>query len=139
MEEREGGILGPSFGWMVEGGTQFHFEMANPAIRSPWAFFHRKPNTEPNRTEPKPNRIVGSSVFRFGFGFQFCEVRCSASASVSMPYRTEVPRNRIVGSPAGWNLFFSCCLSKLMEYCGLLSRMNYKFVIFDLSIELLNL
>ena len=70
-------------------------------VFSPWALFYWKPNTE-----PKPNRIVISSVFWFGFGFQFCEVRCSASASVSMPYRTEVPRNRIVGSPAGWNLFF---------------------------------
>ena len=63
------------------------------------------PKTE-HRTEPKPNRKVGSSVFRFGFGFQFCEVRCSALDWVSMPYRTEVPRNQIVGSPAGWNLFF---------------------------------
>jgi len=51
-------------------------------------------NRTPNRTEPKPNRKVGSSVFQFGFGFQFCAVRCSASASVSMPHRTEVPRNR---------------------------------------------
>ena len=36
-------------------------------------------------------------------------------------------------------VFFFCCLSKLVEYCGLLSRMNCKFVIFDLSIELLSL
>ena len=51
------------------------------------------PKTE-HRTEPKPNQKVGNSVFQFGFGFQFCAVRCSASASVSMPYQTEVPRNR---------------------------------------------
>ena len=52
---------------------------------SAWALF--------NRT-PKPSRIVGFSVFRFGVGFQFWEVRCSASASVSVANRAEHPRNR---------------------------------------------
>ena len=84
------------------------------------------------KTEHEPNRIVGSSFFWFGFGFQFCEVRFFGSVSVSMPYRTEKPKYRET-------YFFPCCLSKLMEYCGLLSRMNCKFVIFDLSIELLSL
>jgi len=47
------------------------------------------PKTE-HRTEPK-------SRF-FGFGFQFWEARCSASASVSRLNRTEAPRNRSLRS-----------------------------------------
>ena len=54
--------------------------------KSPWALFHRKSNTE-----PKPNRIVGSSVFRFGFGFGSWELRCSVEESVSDLNRTELP------------------------------------------------
>ena len=46
-------------------------------------------NREPNRTEPKPNRKVGFSVFRFGFGFYFSDLRSSASASVSMSNQTK--------------------------------------------------
>ena len=59
-----------------------------------WAHFHRKPKTEPNRTEPKPNRIVVFSVFWFGFGFLLGELRSSASASVLSSNQTDPPKNR---------------------------------------------
>jgi hypothetical protein len=48
-------------------------------------------NRRLNHTEPKPNRIVGFSVCRFGFGFQFLEVRCLGSVSA---FQSTEPNNR---------------------------------------------
>ena len=63
--------------YRLEGITHVNFG----SLESAWAFFNRKPQIEPNRTEP--NRSVGffgfwfvvrflvlhCSVFGFGFGF----------------------------------------------------------------------
>ena len=113
-------------------------------VAQPGQFFTE--NRTPNRTKPKPNRIVGNSVFWFGFGFQFCEVRCFGSVSVSVNCKPKYRETKIGGVlwfffPVVYQNWWSTVVyyqewtAKLMEYCGLLSRMNCKFVIFDLSIE----
>jgi hypothetical protein len=69
---------------------------------STWALFHPKPRTEPNRTE-----ISVFSVFGFGFGPCFLQLRFLASVSVlgapknREPCKLNIPAELLVPSSVG--------------------------------------
>lgn len=71
---------------------------------SAWAHFHRKPNTEPNRTETEPN----SRFFRFfGSVSVFVSVLFGVRFRLRFHFDTEpnTPKNRNVAKPLASQAF----------------------------------